>query len=202
MRNLKRPGCLSLIFLSSLIVPAAFARLETYKIDPAHTYPAFETDHMGGLSLWRGKINSTSGAITLDTKAKSGGVDVLMDMRSIDFGNQDMNDRAKEGDILDVEGYPSAHYVGRLVFEDDDPVGVQGHLTLLGITKPVDLSIKSFKCMFHPVRLKRVCGADAFTTIRRDDFGVDYAKYFGFKMDVTLRISVEAFRVRSGFFSD
>ena len=30
--------------------------------------------------------------------------------------------------------------------------------------------------------------------LKRDDFGVDYAKAFGFNMDVKLRISVEGFK--------
>ena len=49
----------------------AVAAPVTYEIDSNHTYPSFEADHMGGLSKWRGKINSTSGSVTLD------GVDVL-----------------------------------------------------------------------------------------------------------------------------
>ena len=28
----------------------------TYPIDPAHTYPSFEADHFGGMSVWRGKF--------------------------------------------------------------------------------------------------------------------------------------------------
>jgi polyisoprenoid-binding protein YceI len=40
--------------------------------------------------------------------------------------------------------------------------------------------------------MKERCGADATAKIMRDDFGVDFGKAFGFKMDVTLRISVEA----------
>jgi polyisoprenoid-binding protein YceI len=29
----------------------------TYQLDPSHTYPSFETDHFGGVSVWRGKFN-------------------------------------------------------------------------------------------------------------------------------------------------
>ena len=44
----------------------------TYEIDPAHTYPSFEADHSGGMSVWRGKFNSSSGKITLDKAANAG----------------------------------------------------------------------------------------------------------------------------------
>jgi polyisoprenoid-binding protein YceI len=69
---------------------------------------------------------------------------------------------------------------------------VVGDLTLRGITKPVQLKILSFKCMPHPMVKREVCGADAIATFKRDDFGMAAGKDWGFKMDVTLRIQVEA----------
>ena len=170
------------------------AELETFDIDPTHTYPTFEADHMGGLSLWRGKINSSTGVIKFDGEAQSGSVDVVMDMTTIDFGLDEMNEHAMSDDMFDVENYPTARYVGGLVFENGEPSEVSGKLTLHGVTKPVSLKINSFKCMFHPMKLKKACGADAEGNLKRDDFGVDYAKAFGFNMDVKLRISVEGFK--------
>lgn len=170
------------------------AELETFDIDPTHTYPTFEADHMGGLSLWRGKINSSTGLIKFDPEAQSGSVDVVMDMTTIDFGLDEMNEHAMSDDMFDVENYPTARYVGDLVFENGEPSEVSGKLTLHGVTKPVSLKINSFKCMFHPMKLKKACGADAEGNLKRDDFGVDYAKAFGFNMDVKLRISVEGFK--------
>ena len=49
--------------------------------------------------------------------------------------------------------------------------------------------------MFHPMKLAKVCGAEAEGSIQRDDFGIDYAKSFGFDMDVGLRIGIEAIKV-------
>ena len=46
------------------IAASAIAAPVTYNVDPNHTFPAFEADHMGGLSFWRGKFNSSSGTIT------------------------------------------------------------------------------------------------------------------------------------------
>ena len=60
------------------------------------------------------------------------------------------------------------------------------------MTKPVTLTINSFKCGPHrsgreSLRRRCVCA-----TINREDFGVNFGKNFGFDMKVTLRISVEA----------
>lgn len=164
----------------------------TYEIDPAHTYPTFEADHSGGLSFWRGKINSSAGKITLDKEAGAGTVEVTMDMKTIDFGHQGLNDHAQTPDIFDTAQFPTATYQGRLVdFRNGAPTAVDGNLTMHGVTKPVRLTINSFKCA--PNRSGgEVCGADALATIDRSEWGVNFGQSFGFDMKVTLRISVEA----------
>jgi polyisoprenoid-binding protein YceI len=170
----------------------ALAAPVTYEIDPAHTYPAFEADHGGGLSFWRGKINSSSGKITLDKAAGTGTVEVTMDMKTIDFGHQGLNDHAQTPDIFDTAKFPTATFSGKLGgFRDGAPTTVEGNLTMHGVTKPVTLTINSFKCAPHRSG-KEVCGADASAKINREDFGVAFGKAFGFDMAVTLRISVEA----------
>lgn len=172
---------------------SAVAAADTYIIDPNHTYPSFEADHMAGLSVWRGKFNKTSGEITLDRAGKTGTVDVTIDTNSIDFGLDKMNEHAVKAELFDTEKYPQATYSGKLQgFVKGAPTRVVGDLTLRGVTKPVMLKIKSFKCMPHPVLKREVCGADAITTFKRDAFGMDAGKAWGFSMDVTLRIQVEA----------
>ena len=186
---------LMMIVLLVSVAPLSFGKPVTYVIDPSHTFPAFEADHMGGLSLWRGKINSTSGEIILDKKNKTGYVTVVMEMDSIDFGHDEMNKRAKSDDMFDIEEFPQARYEGTLInFQDGAPTKVEGELTLHGITKNVDLEIKAFKCRLHPFKLREVCGADLRGNIMRDDFGIKYGKMLGFKMGVALRIGVEAIK--------
>ena len=180
-------------FLLVLAAEQSVSKMKIYQIDSNHTYPSFEADHMGGLSFWRGKINSTSGEIRLDKKASLGSVEVTMDMATIDFGHDKMNDHAKNEDMFDVKKFPPATFRGRLVdFIDQTPTRVEGQLTLHGVTKPLTLEIVKFKCMFHPFKMREACGADARGVIMRDEFGIDYAKMMGFDMRVELRISVEA----------
>jgi polyisoprenoid-binding protein YceI len=172
---------------------AAAAAPVTYEIDPQHTYPSFEADHMGGMSVWRGKINSSAGKILLDKQAGTGTVDVTMDMKTIDFGIDALNAHAQTPDLFDTAKYPTATFTGKLAkFQNGAPTEVDGTLTLLGVSKPVTLKINSFQCKDHPMKKKEFCGADASATINRDDFGVDFGKQMGFKMAVTLRIQIEA----------
>ena len=168
----------------------------TYTVDPEHTRPSFEADHFGGMSVWRGRFNDTSGTIVIDREAKTGTVDIVIDTNSIDFGHEKLETHVKGGDagMLDTAKFPTATFKGKLVkFKDGAPTEAQGELTLHGVTKPVTLTINSFKCMAHPMKKKEFCGADASGTINRDDFGVGWGKAFGFRMDVKLQIQVEAF---------
>jgi polyisoprenoid-binding protein YceI len=170
----------------------AHAAPVTYKVDSKHTYPSFEADHFGGVSVWRGKFNKTSGTITLDTAAKSGSIDITIDAASIDTGQEDLDKHLKSAEFFDVAKFPTAAYTGKFgKFADGKPTEVIGQLTLHGVTKPVTLTIRSFKCMTHPMKKKEFCGADATTTINREDFGIAWGKSFGFKMDVKLDIQVE-----------
>ena len=108
---MKIPVCL---VGSLLIGSAAMAAPVTYQIDPAHTYPSFEADHFGGVSIWRGKATKTSGTIILDQAAKSGTVDITVDAASIDFGHAKLNEHAKSPELFDVAKYPTITYKGTL----------------------------------------------------------------------------------------
>lgn len=183
----------SLLIVVAAAVPA-FAEPFTYEIDPTHTFPSFEADHQGGMSLWRGKILSTSGKVVLDLAAKTGNVEISMDMSTIDFGYAKMNEHAKAADIFDVAKYPKAEYKGTVRFKGDTPSEVDGNLTLHGVTKPVKLTINSFLCRANQQQKRETCGADASASFNRDDFGVDFGKQMGFKMPAKIAIQIEARR--------
>lgn len=180
-------------FAATASFPAA-ADPAVYEIEPDHTYPSFEADHMG-VSVWRGKFNRSTGEVTLDREAGSGSLRVEIDVSSIDFGHDVLNGEMAGAEYFDTAAYPTAIYSGTLAgFADGVPTRVDGELTLRGVTRPVTLEIKSFKCMPHPMFKRDWCGADAYATIDRAAFGIDAGKDWGFDMDVALRIQVEAIR--------
>src|SRR3954468_7454285 len=173
---------------------AALAAPVTYEVDAKHTHPVFEADHFGGVSVWRGVLSASGGTIVLDREAGSGTVDVTIDTSTVLTGVPDLDKHLKSADFLDVEKFPTAKYQGKLArFKDGAPTEVQGELTLHGVTKPVTLTIKSFKCKAHPMKPgQELCGADAHGSFNREDFGIAWGKNFGFDMKVYLAIQVEA----------
>jgi len=183
------------VAMLALMAGSAIAAPVTYNVDPAHTYPSFEADHFGGLSVWRGKFDKSSGTIVYDKEKAAGTVEITVDAASIDFGHAKLNEHAKSAEIFDVEKFPTAVYKGTLAkFKDGAPTEVEGTLTLHGVTKPVKLTINQFKCMVNPMSKKEVCGADASASFNRADFGVNFGDKFGFKQEVKLQIQVEGIR--------
>jgi len=186
---------LLLLSLATCFAGAVQATPANYTLDPSHTYPSFEADHMGGLSVWRGKINKNSGSVMLDREQGFGVVDVDIDLSSIDFGQDQLNKWAQGKDFFDLAQYPKAGYKGKLTsFVNGAPTEAKGELTLHGVTRPLTLKINSFKCIPHPMLKRELCGADAFAVFQRDQYGLTAGKDWGFNMDVTLRIQVEAIK--------
>ena len=172
----------------------AVAAPDNYTIDPAHTYPSIEFSHMG-LSVWRGKFNKTSGKVVLDRAARSGTVEVSIDVSSINFGLAAMDEKARSDDFFDTDKFPTATYKGKINFAGDKPKTVDGRITIRGVSRPATLNIELFNCMPHPMLKKEVCGADAEGEINWSEYGMKLSQYGqGDAGKVHLRIQVEALK--------
>ncbi|MYZ41774.1 polyisoprenoid-binding protein [Achromobacter sp. KS-M25] len=184
------------VLAGALIAPLwSSAAPVNYTIDPSHTYPSFEADHMGGLSTWRGKFNRSAGTVVLDRAARSGTIAVEVDVGSVDFGHDEMNAQARSSKILDAAKFPEARFNGTFsAFDGDRPTEAKGEFTLHGVTRPMTMKIGQFKCIDHPLEKREACGADVQTSFDRRDFGIDFALDMGFDPKVDLNIQVEALR--------
>lgn len=156
------------------IAAAAVAAPEVYTIEGGHTYPSFEVPHQG-ISWWRGKFNKTTGKIWLDRENKTGKVDITVDATTANFGLPIMDQRAQNEDWLDTKKYPTVTYkADSMTWKDGKVVQVNGQITLRGITKPLKLEVREFKCIQHRMLKREVCGADAHAEFDRRDFGMTH----------------------------
>lgn len=180
------------IFTAAMALPA-LAAPETFSVDPRHTFPSFEVNHLG-FSTQRGRFNKTTGRITLDREAKTGTVEIEIDAASVDTGLDKLEEHLVGEEFFNAAKYPKLTFKSRsMTFNGDKPASVTGDFTLLGVTKPVTLTINAFNCGVHPINKKNVCGADVSTTIRRSEYGM--TKYVpGVSDEVKLQIQVEAFK--------
>jgi polyisoprenoid-binding protein YceI len=169
----------------------AIAAPVTYQVDPTHTYPRFSYSHFG-LSTQLSSFRKTTGTVTFDAKAKTGQADITIDMTTVNTGLADFDEHLRAEDFLDTAKYPTATFKStRVLFDGDKPSSLEGLLTIKGVTKPVTLTVTSFTAMEHPMVKKPAIGANAYTVIKRSEFGAGkYAPFVG--DDVRIDIAVEA----------
>lgn len=172
---------------------AAQAQSATYTIEPTHTQVFFEAKHFG-TSTNRGRWDKKEGTISFDKTAKTGKVDVTLDMASISTGIGPFDGHLKSKDFFAVEQFPTARFVGdKFTFNGDKVTSVSGELTLRGKTNPVTLTATNFNCYDNPMLKREVCGGDFEATIQRSQWGVTYGLP-GIPDSVRLLIQVEAFK--------
>ncbi|MBS0551046.1 MAG: YceI family protein, partial [Proteobacteria bacterium] len=71
----------ALIIAAATATPA-FAAPKTYSVDGTHPFPRFSYSHFG-MSTQLSKFDKTTGTVVLDKAAKTGAVDITIDMKSV-----------------------------------------------------------------------------------------------------------------------
>ena len=181
---------------------AAAAAPESFTIDTYHSFPYFEVVHLN-TSVIRGHFEKISGKLTLDTAAKSGSIELSVPTTTITTGDNDKGSRSRSRDehlrspdFFNVAEFPTMSYKGKASkFNGDHPAMIEGELTLLGVTKPVNLTVERWNCGPDPrSQGKRYfCGGNATGAFKRSDFGMKFI-VGPVSDEVKLWISVEAFR--------
>lgn len=172
---------------------AATAQAETYMIDGRHTFPSFEVDHYG-FTTQRGRFTRTSGKLELDAEHRQGSVDVTIDAASIDMGAEEWNKHMRGERFFNVERFPALLFTARnFRLEPGKPARIEGELTLLGVTRPLTLTVTRFKCAKHPLLPRELCGANLETSVRRSEFGMTYGVP-GIGDEVHIVIPIEAIK--------
>jgi len=178
----------------------ATAAPESYTIDSLHTFPYFTVNHLGLTNLM-GRFDKTSGKITLDTVAKIGSVDLAIEAGSITTGDSDRGARPRtrdehlrSPDFFNAVEFPRITFKGATArWTGDAPAAIEGQITLLGVTRPLTLTVESWKCIPDPLAQGRRqrCGGNASGTIKRSDFGMK-AFLSGVSDDLRLYLALEA----------
>ncbi len=185
---------LALAAIAFVLPAAAGAAASDYRFDSVHTQILFALSHLG-FSHPSGRLHVKSGFIHFDdddwTTAK---VDALIDAASIDMGDASWNDKLRSHEFFAAERYPTAHFVSTRVEKTGDKKGiVHGTLTLLGVTRPLDLSVTFNRAGVDPYTFKWTAGFSATAALRRSDFGMTkYLPDIGDAIDI--RIEAEGLR--------
>jgi len=180
------------LFAAAIAGPA-LAAPQTYIIEPAHSQPQWETNHVG-FSDQRGSFQKVEGKIVIDREEKKGQVDLTIDATSIRTFDTRLDAIVKGERFFNVEKFPTITFKSTDVkFDGDRVVALNGELTMLGVTKPVSLTVTKFACGASPFSKKPMCGARAATTIKRSEWGMTNGLAIGNPSDeVALMLPVEA----------
>jgi polyisoprenoid-binding protein YceI len=148
--------------ISPGVIPAG-----TYNVDPAHSSVGFEVRHMG-IATVRGTFRKFQG--TLEATADSAVLQGVVDVSSIDTGDEQRDAHLTAPDFFDGERYPqiSFHSTGSDATEDGE-IRLRGEITIRGITKPIELTGKVAEGGTDPWGNERV-GFDVEGTIDRREF--------------------------------
>jgi polyisoprenoid-binding protein YceI len=188
---------LQLVAFAAALFALPVLAQETYILDPTHSQPGWEARHVG-FTLQRGSFGKATGKIVLDRAAKKGTVDIVIDATSIKSFDARLDAVLKGDKFFNVEKFPTLEFKSTdVVFDGDRVVRIDGHLTMIGVTKPVSLRVADFKCGDQPFNKKPMCGADASGTIKRSEWGMTNgisANITNPSDDVGLTIPVEAYK--------
>jgi polyisoprenoid-binding protein YceI len=163
-----------------LIVMAVFSAqitlADTYDIDNSHSSVGFKIKHLA-ISNVKGSFTSFEGAFDFVAgQPRQWNVEVSIDMKSVDTGDEDRDDHLRAEDFFDVEKFPTMVFKSTGVKMDDDEEGkLMGTLTMHGVTLPVTLDIEFNGAITDPWGNERV-GFSATGKINRKDWGLSYGK--------------------------
>ena len=146
----------------------------TWTIDTAHTTVGFSAKHLG-VSTVRGVFRTFEGDINLpdDGDLTKGHGRVVVQVGSIDTGNEQRDGHLRNADFFDVENHPTLTFEAKSVTRDGDRYRVVGDLTIKGVTREVSLDLEDAAVVEDPFGNTKV-GGTLTGTINRSDWGLKW----------------------------
>jgi polyisoprenoid-binding protein YceI len=160
-----------------------------YAVDGSHTQINWQVNHFG-FNDYLGLFGDVTGSLQIDpANLAAAKVDVTIPIASLATSSQKLTEHLKSPDFFDLARNASARFVSTSVTLDGQRAMIKGDLTMLGVTKPVELETRFEGAGNNPFNKKATIGFHASTTIRRSEWGM--TKYVPMVGDeVKLRISV------------
>ena len=191
---MRKPLFSLLAVAAATALTAGAAQAANYAIDPTHTFVTFEISHFGATTN-RARFDKKQGTVEFDRAAKTGKVDISIDVTSVNSGTPQFDKHLQSADLFDAAKHPTIKFVSdKFSFNGDTVSEVSGQLTLLGKTAPVTLKATQFNCYDRPMLKREVCGGDFEATIDRTQWGMNYGVEWGFPKNVRLVVQIEAIK--------
>jgi polyisoprenoid-binding protein YceI len=183
---LRRLAAVWVLMLACCAGAEAASRAQSWRIDETQTWIGFKIEAVG-FPTTRGHFTHYRGRILIDfDRPTKSYTTFTVESASVDLGSPSFNEFVKSAVLLDAERYPTMSFASTQVEKlDAHTARVTGNLTMLGISKPITLTVD---VETGPSAKQRVVAFVAKGTIARSDFGMK----FGIPLiDDTLEITIK-----------
>jgi polyisoprenoid-binding protein YceI len=182
------------LFLAASLPAVASAQTSTWKIDPVHSGIEFKIRHLG-VSNVRGSFSKPTGMVMLNEKDMSkSSVEATIDATTVNTNEPARDGHLKSPDFFDVAKNPTLTFKSTAVTKVGGKLMLMGNLTMVGVTKPVTLTLDGpAPAQTDPKGVTR-SGFSATGTLKRSDFnfGSKYpAVVLGDDVEFTIDIEMD-----------
>lgn len=157
-------------------VPAE-VRAGVYELDSEHGKITWSVDHLG-FSTYYGQFVNVQATLNLDpANPSNSSLTATIPLTDVAPNSDGLKAHLHTADFFDTANHPTATFVSRSVTVDPEDVNeatVVGDLTLRGVTRPVTMTVE-FNQAGPSMGNVYKTGFDGEATIRRSEFGVNYA---------------------------
>lgn len=162
-----------LIALAALAfcLPSFAAAADNYEADPVHSSVVFRIKHVDVAYFW-GRFNGIKGNFMLDAeKPENSALQFQVEVKAIDTGNAKRDEHLRSPDFFNAAQFPTISFKSTSVKKAGDRYEVTGDLTMLGVTKPLTVSLEKTgeadtKQMGHRM------GFETTFTLKRSEWGM------------------------------
>jgi polyisoprenoid-binding protein YceI len=158
-----------------LSADASVAASGAWQIDPVHSAIVWSISHNNGVGLVYGRFNAFSGTIIADADhPENSSVEVAVDATSVDTAVAARDTDLRSDKYFNVAQFPALSFKSTSVSAVAHHAGeyqVSGDLTLLGVTKPLALTIK-LTATGKDRKGLAIAGFTGSFSIKRSDFGM------------------------------
>jgi polyisoprenoid-binding protein YceI len=170
---------------------SANAALETYNIDPVHTWVGFSVAHF--FTKVPGYFSQVKGTIVVDRDhLENSTVEAVIDVASITTNTKMRDDDLRSTNFFDTARFPSMTFKSESwKSTGDNTYAVTGTLTMRSVTKEVVLKVTSLG--FGPgMKGAAISGWEASLTLDRRDFDITADQgMIGNNVDVLINVEAD-----------
>ena len=138
-------------------------------IDGSHAYVDFSIRHL--LATSKGNFKNVSGNVIISDTAKS--ISIEIDVNSVNTNNEKRDNHLKGEEMFNTAEYPTITFTSNNIEKVEEGYVAKGQLTMMGVTKDVELPFNYFGKQDTPWGFPSAAVAGAII-INKNDYGLTY----------------------------